>query len=294
MRHACAGADRKSSATRVTCAAESRAHAARAGSCSPHNPERPHLPLGFQLGTKLRCKPLVGAAPTQPPGKQGQVVVAGQHHALIHPQTATQSRAPRRTAGAWHAGSDRPKPPPHPHAAGAQSRCTAAHTSGSCAPKCRSERCINLWVVAIANAGAGCKTPASFLPSPSALSASTFNDGERALLHDLRGEAWHQRSPRLQAVPGAWCSGRRQRRFSQRAALRQVVRWQGRAAANVPAALVPPATGAACVAKTQRRFHALRSPSKPPSRWPCATQRAPHSARHRPGFARPGRPPAGR
>ena len=52
-----------------------------------------------------------------------------------------------------------------------------AHTSGSCAPKCKSERCINLWVVAIANAGAGCKTPASFLPSPSALSASTFNDG---------------------------------------------------------------------------------------------------------------------
>ena len=60
------------------------------GRVHPHNPERPHLPLGFELGAKLRCKSLVGPAPTQPPGEQGQVVVAGQHHALIHPQAANK------------------------------------------------------------------------------------------------------------------------------------------------------------------------------------------------------------
>ena len=124
-------------------------------------------------------------------------MVAGQHHALIHP-SRKQNRAPRRTAGAWHAGSDRPKPPPHPRSRCAN-RCTAAHTSGSCAQNANRKD-------ASIYGGGDCRrwcwmqTPASFLPSPSSLSASPSTMGNRRCPMTFVAKAWHRRSPRLRAV----------------------------------------------------------------------------------------------
>ena len=192
-----------------------RAHAARAGSCSPPQsrtaPPAAGVPAGHQTVMQTFGRRGPNAATRQTGASRGCRPAPRAHP----PPSRTQSRAPRRIAGAWHAGSDRPKPPPHPHAAGAQAAALPRTPAGRALQNAdRKDASIYGWwrfptlVLSARHPLRSCQAPAPCRHPPSTM-------GEPSLPHDLRGEAWHRRSPRLRAVPGAWCSGRRQRRFSQ-------------------------------------------------------------------------------
>ena len=155
-------------------------------------------------------------------------------------------------------------------------------------------RCINLCVVAISNACADAKPPLQPCQAPAPCRFPPSTMGKRSLLHGLRGEAWHRRSPRLLGQflahgvqAGASAGSTKGLRCG---------RWYvgGRAAANVPVASAPPATGPRVQGKHRGAFMRSRSPSKATFtlalRHPAGATLSSAQAR----LCTAGRPPAGR